>query len=183
MDTLFHGVMGAVLCSRTGLPGGRRGPVDENGRQKYTDWTLWAAFFFGVLPDLASLGIHFSMDLFMGNGVKWKGIPDFIFVLYDITHSLAGMTVCIGLLVWWKRALWLPAMAWPIHVLMDIPTHGSGRFITPIFWPFSEWGFAGWSWWLHPWIFYGGWIVAGLLVLTVIAMRASWSASETRRSG
>ena len=98
MDTLVHGVIGAALCSRTGLAGGRRGPVDEQGRRQFSDWTFWAALGFGLFPDLASLGIHFSMDLFAGNGMRWHGIPDFIFVLYDITHSLAGMAVCLGLL-------------------------------------------------------------------------------------
>lgn len=180
MDTLFHGVIGAALCSRTGLAGGRRGPVDAHGRRRWTDWTLGAAFFFGVLPDLASLGVHFSLDLFAGNGVKWHGIPDFIFVLYDITHSLAGIAVCVGALAWGKRALWLPAMAWPIHVLSDVPTHGDGRFMTPILWPFSTWSFSGWSWWLHPQVFYGSWIFAGALVLALIAMRLSWSEDETR---
>ena len=174
MDTLFHGVVGAALCSRTGLAGGRRGPVDENGRRRISDWTLWAALGFGLFPDLASLGIHFSLDLFAGEGVNWHGIPAFIFVLYDLTHSLAGMAVCLGLLVWWKRALWLPALAWPIHVLTDVPTHGSGYFMTPVFWPFSDWAFAGWSWWQNPNIFFGGWILAGILWLAVIAMRLSW---------
>jgi hypothetical protein len=171
LDTLFHGVVGAALCSRTGLAGGRRGPVDAMGRRRNSDWTLWTAFFFGVLPDLASLGIHFSMALVAGAGVKWRDIPDFVFALYDVTHSLAGMAVCIGLLVAWKRALWLPALAWPLHVLTDVPTHGSGYFMTPILWPFSDWAFSGWSWWLMPKIFYGGWILAVALWMAVLALR------------
>lgn len=174
MDTLFHGVIGAALCSRTGLAGGRKGPGDGVGRRQFSDWTLWAAFFFGVLPDLASLGIHFAMDWFTGNGVRWHGIPPFIFVLYNLTHSLAGLALCYGLLVGWKRALWLPALAWPIHVLTDMPTHGGGRFMTPILWPFSDWALAGWSWWEHPWLFYGSWMVAGVLWLAVIVLRLSW---------
>ena len=173
MDTLVHGVIGAALCSRTGLAGGRRGPVDRKGRRQFFDGTLWLAFLFGVFPDLASLGVHFMMDLFAGNGVRWHGIPDFIFVLYRLTHSLAGIALCYGLLVGWKRALWLPALAWPIHVLMDVPTHGDGRFITPLLWPFSGWGFSGWSWWQFPSVFYGSWIVAGLLWLAVAVLRLS----------
>jgi hypothetical protein len=174
VDTLFHGVIGAALCSRPGLAGGRRGPVDRIGRRQWVDWTLWAALFFGLVPDLASLGIHFAADLFTGNGIRWHGIPDFIFVLYNITHSLLGMAIGYGLLVGWKRALWLPALAWPLHVLTDVPTHGDGRFITPLFWPFSEAGFAGWSWWQHPAIFYGGWILAGGLWLLVLILRLTW---------
>jgi hypothetical protein len=174
VDTLFHGVVGAALCSRTGLPGGRLGPVDEQGPRRTSDWTLWAALFFGVFPDLASLGIHFALDLFNGNGMRWHAIPDFIFLLYDVTHSLVGMTVCIGLLVAWKRALWLPALAWPVHVLTDVPTHGSGHFMTPILWPFSDRMFDGWSWWLIPNIFYGGWMLAFALWVAVAGLRLSW---------
>ncbi len=181
MDTLVHGVIGAALCSRTGLLGGRRGPVDEKGRRQLTDWTLWAAFFFGILPDLASLGIHFSMDWVAGNGMRWYGIPDFVFVLYNFTHSLTGITVSLALLVWLKRSLLIPALAWPIHVFMDMLTHGTGVFLTPLFWPFSGWSFAGWSWWLNPWVFYGSWILAGGLWLVVIGMRISWRISRTRR--
>ena len=176
MDTLVHGVLGAALCSRTGLPGGRRGPVDERGRRQATDWTLWAAFGFGILPDLLSLGIHFALDAFSGNGMRWHGIPDFIFVLYDFTHSLAGIALGYGLLVAWRRALWLPALAWPLHVLVDVPTHGDGRFLTPILWPFSDWSFAGWSWWLHPAMLYGSWLLAGALWLLVVVLRLSWRA-------
>ena len=174
MDTLVHGVIGAALCSRTGWAGGRRGPVDAQGRRKPFDWTLLAAFGFGVFPDLASLGIHFMMDAFRGNGVRWHGIPEYIFALYGVTHGLAGMALCVGLLVWWKRALLLPALAWPIHVLTDVPTHGPGVFLTPILWPFSDWTIAGWSWWLHPGVFYGSWLVAGALWVAVGLMRMAW---------
>ena len=92
MDTLVHGVIGAAICSRTGLAGGRRGPVDANGVPRKTDWTLWAAFLFGIFPDVASLGIHFLAD-FCGRGVRWHAIPPFVFTLYNITHSLTGMVV------------------------------------------------------------------------------------------
>ena len=178
MDTLVHGAIGAVLCSRTGILGWRLGPVDEKGRRKFSDWTLWAAFLFGVFPDLASLGIHFGMDMILGNGVRWKEIPDFVFTLYNVTHSLFGMAVCIGLLAWWKRALFVPALAWPLHVLMDVPTHGHGIFMTPLFWPFSERGFAGWNWWLYKGIFYGSWTFAFGLWLAVVAMRLSWKGKK-----
>lgn len=174
MDTLVHGVLGAAVFSRTGLAGGRQGPVDARGRRKPFDWTLWAAFGFGVLPDLASLGIHFATGLFTGSGIRWHGIPDFVFGLYNLTHSLAGMAVGIGLLAWWRRRLFLPALAWPLHVFLDVPTHGRGVFLTPIFWPFSDWGFAGWSWWLNKSIFYGSWLLAGALWLAVAIMRLTW---------
>ena len=181
MDTLAHGLIGALLCSRTGLPGGRRGAVDSRGRRLLADWTFWTALGFGLLPDLASLGIHFGLDLVMGNGIRWRGIPPFVFTLYNVTHSLLGMGVCIGLILWWKPKLLLPVMAWPVHVFMDVPTHGSGSFVTPLFWPFSKWGFAGWNWWEYRGIFYGTWIAIGAGWLLVAALRLAWKA-ETRRA-
>ncbi len=174
MDILLHGVVGAALCSRTGLPGGRRGPVDAAGRRRLVDWTLPAALAFGLLPDLLSFGIHFSANLIAGNGMDWHRIPPYIFMLYNLTHSLAGMAAGYALLAWWRPALRLPALAWPVHVLVDAPTHGTGRFMTPIFWPFSENGVSGWNWWEHPGIFAAGWLVAAGLWLAVVVLRLSW---------
>ncbi len=173
MDTLFHGVFGAVVCSKSGLPGGRRGPTDAAGRRRFFHWTFWAAFLFGVLPDVASLGIHFLSDFFAGKGVRWHGIPDFVFFLYRVTHSLFGIAVGYTLIVLLKRSLWLPALAWPLHFIVDVPTHGDGVFKTPIFWPFSDAGFVGWGWWMHPPIFLGAWAVCICLWLIVLALRAT----------
>ena len=148
-----------------------RAGMDVQGRRWFRDWTVWAALVFGVFPDIASLGIHFATDFFAGNGVKWSGIPDFVFTLYRVTHSLFGIAVGYSLLVLWKRALWLPALAWPLHVFVDLPTHGDGVFRTPIFWPFSDAGFIGWSWWMHPRLFFGAWIGLFCLWAWAIVLR------------
>lgn len=166
-------MLGAAICSRTGLAGGRRGPVDARGRLRLVDWTFWAAFVFGILPDLSSLGIYLLPVLLAGSSPSVHAIPGWIFILYRITHSLLGMGIIIGFLVWLHRPLWLPAMAWPLHVGLDILTHGNGVFLTPILWPFSDRHFIGWSWWLHPPIFYGSWIAAIVLWTVVIILRRS----------
>ena len=165
MDTVFHGLMGAALCSRTGLAGGRLGPRSKQGRWRVVEWTFFAAIGFGMLPDLASLGIHHGWQVLHGNGLTFEGIPQWIFWLYDFFHSLAGISIGIGLLTWWKRGLLLPALAWPLHVLADVPTHGDGVFATPLLWPFSRLGFSGWNWWEHPQIFIWGW--AGMIAFWV----------------
>ena len=173
MDTLVHGVLGAALCSRTGIPGGRRGPVDAQGRPKWMDWTFWAAFLFGLLPDLTSLGPYILPTVVSDTRLTIGGIPEWVFFLYSVTHSLLGMGVILGVLIWLYRPLWLPALAWPLHVGMDLFTHGEGVFLTPIAWPFSDWNFVGWSWWIHPSIFYGSWILAAVLWIAVGLMRIS----------
>jgi hypothetical protein len=173
VDTLVHGVLGAALCSRTGIPGGRRGPVDAKGHPKGMEWTFWAAFLFGLLPDLTSLGLYILPTVWNGSRPVVGGIPDWIFFLYSVTHSLLGMGVILGVLILLYRPLWLPALAWPLHVGMDVFTHGDGVFLTPILWPFSECHFVGWSWWLHPSIFYGSWMLAAGLWMVVGVMRIS----------
>ncbi len=173
-------MIGAVLCSRTGLPGGRRGPVDARGRRKLLDWTFWAAFAIGVFPDLASLGIYFAYDWITGSGGGWRGIPEGIFTLYRMTHSLLGMGIGVAALWWWKPRLLLPLMAWPVHILCDVPTHGAGRFVTPLFWPVTLKGFHGWNWWEVPGLFAAIWISIGLLWLTVLGMRLSWRGPKAK---
>ncbi len=174
MDTLLHGVLGAVACSRTGLPGGRRGPVDERGRRQLADWTLWAALGFGLFPDIASLGIHFATDLFTGNGVRWHGIPDFVFLLYNLTHSLLGIAIGYALLVAWKRSLWLPALAWPLHVLVDVPTPRRRAVHHALVRPFFRCRVHRLELVDLSGVFYGGRIAAGVLWLLVIVLRLSW---------
>lgn len=171
MDTLVHGLIGAAIFSRTGLSGGRTGPVDSGGRRRRADWTLPVAFLFGIFPDLASLGIHFAVDLAAGNGIRWHAIPPFVFTLYRFTHSLLGITISLILIAAWRPACFLPALAWPLHVFLDVFTHSAGVFLTPILWPFSNWSFHGWSWWLDPRIFYGSWLIAMALWLTVALIR------------
>jgi hypothetical protein len=58
MDLLAHACYGAVLCSRSGLAGGRQGLP---GRRWYRDGTLWLAVFFGLLPDIVSMWVPYGI--------------------------------------------------------------------------------------------------------------------------
>ncbi|MBI3985823.1 MAG: hypothetical protein HY343_02800 [Lentisphaerae bacterium] len=72
MDTIAHALYGATLFSRSGLAGGVKGAVDGQGRRPLFDWTAWAAFGFGILPDLSSIGLYFND--WMGH-VAWGLLP------------------------------------------------------------------------------------------------------------
>ena len=63
MDILAHALYGATLCSRTGLGGGL---ACRGAPARRPDWTVWAAAGFGVLPDLASIGLVFALMLARG---------------------------------------------------------------------------------------------------------------------
>lgn len=169
MDTLAHALIGAAICSRTGLAGGRRGPRDAAGNPTWKDWTLPAAALFGALPDLTSLAIPLAYRTLTQSPV-WDPMHEWTLLAYRFNHSMLGIGILALLFIGCCRKLWLPFLAWPLHVLCDIPTHGSGStYITPILWPFTLRGFAGWNWWENPYVLYGSWLLVALL-WTAIAM-------------
>ncbi len=131
MDTLAHGLWGGMLA------GWKR--------------RFWPAFLFGMGPDLGSFGAWIGLRLLQGN-FRMQGpprpemIPQWVYNNYDITHSLL-ITGAVWLALWrWKRDLAIPFLAWPIHILFDIPTHSVEFFPTPFLYPVSDFVVDGFSW-------------------------------------
>lgn len=149
MDILAHALYGATLFSRTGLAGGRRGATAPRGPY-ISDWTVWAAAGFGVLPDMTSIGAYFIGMLIRGDSMSFHDLPPSVYTLYHSTHSL--MIAGLFLLMLWliARPLAIPALAWPLHIMMDSFSHGEGRWQTLMFYPFSDWHIHGVNWWQHP---------------------------------
>lgn len=150
MDILAHALYGATVCSRTGLAGGRRGASRSGPVIFSLDWTVWAAAGIGILPDLASIGVFFARLAIRGDPPTFHAIPPYVFALYHGTHSL----IVAGLILWLVRILFrplfVPALAWPLHILMDSVSHGDGPWQTLVFYPFSDWHYHGLNWWQHP---------------------------------
>jgi hypothetical protein len=71
-------------------------------------------------------------------------------VLYPYTHSLPIFATVFALVWLARRRPALSMLAWPLHILMDIPTHASGAWRTPFLWPLSDYRFSG-IWWSRPW--------------------------------
>ncbi len=148
MDTLAHAAIGGLLFSRL------RRPV-------WKDWTFWTACSFGILPDIASFGAYTVNMIFSGEIPEMirrtlsgglmaaappvESLPAYIGWNYAFTHSLI-VVLLAGLFIrlFWKRGF-LPFLAWPMHILCDIPFHGGSYFQTPLLWPVSDWSFNGWS--------------------------------------
>lgn len=154
MDILSHGLWGGIAFGRKS----RR--------------LFWAAFAFGVLPDLLAFGPHFANSIWssLSGGAfqtidprhGYANIPPYIFSIYHVTHSLV-VFLAVFLLVWaWRRRPFWPMAAWGLHVLMDIPTHSLRFFPTPFLWPLSDYAFNGISW-AQPIIF-----VPDVLLLVLI---------------
>ncbi len=168
MDTLAHAVYGATLFSRTGLAGGRRGP------RPGFDWTVWAAVGFGLLPDLASIGVYFVESFIGGNGISFAGIPGYVFVLYNATHSLVIAAAALGLIRLACRPLFVPALSWPLHLAIDMVTHARGRFQTPFLYPLSDVAVDGINWWMHPWLIRLYWAVLPAVWIGIALARRRW---------
>jgi hypothetical protein len=110
----------------------------------------WMAFF-SVLPDLVSFtGIawkRMTMRLLHYRAPSLKSMPAYVFHLYDFTHSL---------LIWLAVYLILRMLAfdlaafiyvgWGFHILLDVFTHRSDYFPTPILFPVSKFKFSGIRW-------------------------------------
>lgn len=150
MDILAHALYGATVCSRTGLAGGRKGRPSGGPLILSFDWTVWAAAGWGIVADLASIGLFFARLAIRGDPPTFHAIPPYVFVLYHCTHSLIVACLCLWLLRLLWRPLFVPALAWPLHIVMDSVSHGDGRWQTLLFFPVSDWHFHGVNWWQHP---------------------------------
>jgi len=146
MDTLSHTLWGGGLFGFRGRPK--------------------TALLFGALPDLAAFGPWLTYRLATGRFEPGKPdlsiIPDLVFGTYDVTHSLLVAGLAVALAFRLRPALAFPMLAWPFHILMDIPTHTREFFPTPFLWPVSDFTVAGIPW-ATPWIWLPN--LAGLALL------------------
>jgi membrane-bound metal-dependent hydrolase YbcI (DUF457 family) len=146
MDTLSHTLWGGGLF-------GFRGH-------------LRLALFFGALPDLLSFGLWLPVRL-MNHGFQpgppaLDTIPHWVFSSYDFSHSLLVAGIALLLVTLWRKDIAFPLLAWPFHILLDVPFHSADYFPTKIFWPVSDWAFGGIAW-SNPWVWFSN--LAGLAVL------------------
>ncbi len=125
----------------------------------------WGALF-GAAPDLlfyiphllrqiAAYGVPGLLEQFDRAGRNpniWRAdgppLPADLQDTYTHYYVLSHSFVILGMLMlaWWalrQRDLWL-FVPWLLHILMDIPTHE--RYLTPMFFPFSEFTVMGYSW-------------------------------------
>lgn len=137
MDILSHGLYGGVAFGRASKK------------------SFWLSFFFGIAPDLFSfglytistwLGIFEHPDWSSGSHPDPSQIPQFVHLLYNLTHSFV-IFVIIFAVVWMirKKPLY-ELLAWPLHILVDIPTHSESFFATPFLWPLSDYRVNGHNW-------------------------------------
>lgn len=136
MDILSHGLYAGIAV----------------GRKSRRDYLI--AFFFGIMPDLLAFGPLFVSGLLGFSAWPQRmeppalsGIPSYVFSTYHVTHSLVVYAVFFAIL-WWlgKRHFAYLTLGWPLHILVDIPTHVATFFPTPFLWPLSSFSVSGMQW-------------------------------------
>lgn len=184
MDILAHAFYGATLCSRTGLAGLFRQkdnkvpqsqaaePSPAGRKLNRVDWTLLGAAFFGVFPDIVSLAVP-SLPYWL-NGTPhefFSNMDPNIIILYRYMHSLVVAVIAVVLLRLIWKPLFIPSLAWILHVLIDSLMHGPGVFQTTLFYPLSEWGFNSIRWWEHPRLVLAYWLLLPVIWLFIALLR------------
>ena len=124
------------------------------------------ALFFGAFPDLVSFGLWIPQRVlehgFQAKPPALDTIPAWVFTSYDFSHSLLIASLTIALVAPWRKGIAFAMLAWPFHILLDIPFHSADFFPTRILWPLSMWAFDGISW-TNPWVWFPN--LAGLAML------------------
>lgn len=132
MDIISHGLYGGVAF----------------GRMSRRDYVT--AFLFGIGPDLLAFGTFFITSLISTGTVgepRLETIPAYVFSMYDFSHSLVVYVVFFAFLWFFgKKHFAKLTLAWPLHILVDIPTHDATFFPTPFLWPISDFHINGISW-------------------------------------
>ncbi|MFB3776691.1 MAG: hypothetical protein ACE141_03740 [Bryobacteraceae bacterium] len=88
--------------------------------------------------------------------------------LYHYSHSLVVFALVFGAVWLLRRRPALVMLGWPLHILMDIPTHRAGRYGTPFLWPISSYVFDGISWG-QRWFMILNWSLIGAAYLALLA--------------
>ena len=87
-----------------------------------------------------------------------------------VTHS-AVIAAAVGLLVWWKRPLLMPALVgWWLHIALDIPTHSNDYYAVPFLYPLTYRGVDGVAW-TTPWVLATNYVALGLTYLALFLSR------------
>ncbi|MBS3168569.1 hypothetical protein J4216_05560 [Candidatus Woesearchaeota archaeon] len=125
----------------------------------------WLAGLFAILPDFLSFGVFIIYSLIFGTFHPGKPpletLPEYVFIAYNITHSLVIFLIVFGLIyIISKKIPWVLG-GWLLHIFIDIPTHTRDYFPTPFLWPISSFTLNGISW-ANPWFII---INYGLLII------------------
>ncbi|MCS6789007.1 MAG: hypothetical protein NZ484_00305 [Patescibacteria group bacterium] len=123
---------------------------------------FWSIFW-GVFPDFFAFTPIFFWSIINRINLKPEDIEpinkDSLFIfnfthnLYNISHSLIIFGIIFLIVYLIKKKIYFALFGWPLHILIDIPTHSYRFYPTPFLWPISDFKFGGISWGV-PWFMF-----------------------------
>jgi len=151
MDILVHALTGLILM-------------------KVLGFFSWYGIVFSVIPDFISYLPYFIHRFFIKRDFRYKGMKEyptlgsFFDRLYKINHSLVFITLLFGVLYLLKIPLASYFWFWILHILLDIPTHGTEedggiKFL----WPLSQFKIKSKHWSEKPF-----WLIIHLITWSLL---------------
>ncbi len=162
---------------------------------------ILVGIFFSVFPDLFAFSFPFAWFAwkFLSGDMSFGELPgpgdaepfrlagfwvfDLAQNLYVVSHSL--VIFAIVFFITWK-ILKRPAfelLGWPLHILIDIPTHSYEFYPTPVFWPISTASLDG-AEWKNPLVFGLNFLALAIVYLAILlhykAKKHSWFKGNSR---
>jgi hypothetical protein len=147
MDIFAHAIWTNVLATVA-----RRRQEKMHRRLLSVAW----ATFWGIFPDLFAFTVPFIVSIggwIIGSGFQYgrdtiaSGLAP---TLYNYSHSLViWLVVFVVAWIVSKRPRW-ELFGWALHILIDIPSHANGFYLTPLLFPLSGWKFTHGISWAHP---------------------------------
>ncbi len=147
MDIFAHAIWTNILA--------RTAQKRAESRHKKLLQIGWATFW-GIFPDLFAFTISFAIGvigLVKGVGFMYgretiaTGLAP---VLYQYSHSLViWFAVFCIVSIFYKRPRW-ELLGWALHIIIDIPSHGGGFYLTPFLFPISDYKFIYGVSWANP---------------------------------
>lgn len=115
-----------------------------------------AAIVVGMLPDLIPF-VPLLISRLVKGTFRFSApphnpgdIPRLAYQVYDLTHSFITVIIVFALIYFLTRKFYLFLLAWPLHILLDIPTHTSSFFPTHFLYPLTDFHVNGIGWG-RPW--------------------------------
>jgi len=94
-----------------------------------------------------------SLVPIMGDTASISVYPQLAYTLYDIPHSFIVCGLVFLAIYVWKKKGYLFMLGWPIHIVMDIPTHTKEFFPTRFLYPVSDLAIDGIPWIIPSFLF------------------------------
>lgn len=126
--------------------------VKKSNKKVSRFWSI----FFGIFPDLFAFTPIFIWAILnkvflrpediepASNNHLW--INNLTHNLYNISHSLIIFGIIFLIIYLIKKKIYFSLLGWPLHILIDIPTHSYKFYPTPFLWPISDFKINGISW-------------------------------------